>query len=136
MEASPGTNPSVAYIVCQKRITTKFITKDGQHSAPPGTIVMGVQGLEHSTFYINGTCPSFATAKPVRFIVAEQSKNLDTKMLAELSWALCHDYPNWAGPVKGKTIYLTCECRASLCFAVALTFVARSDGAQSGRTCW
>ena len=104
MEASPGTNPSIAYIVCQKRITTKFITKDGEHSAPPGTIVMGVQGLDHSTFYINGTCPSFATAKPVRFIVAEQSKNLDTKMLSELTWALCHDYPNWAGPVKGKTI--------------------------------
>jgi hypothetical protein len=97
-EASPNSNPSVAYIVCQKRITTKFITKDGEHSAPPGTIVKGVQGLEHSTFYINGTCPSFATAKPVRFIVAEQSKNLDTTMLSELTWALCHDYPNWAGP--------------------------------------
>ena len=65
---------------------------------------MGVQGLEHSTFYINGTCPSFATAKPVRFIVAQQSENLSTEMLAKLSWALCHDYPNWAGPVKGKLL--------------------------------
>jgi hypothetical protein len=99
-EASQGRNPSVAYIVCQKRITTKFVSRDGEHSAPPGTLIMGIQGLDHSTFYINGTCPSFATAKPVRFIVAEQDKGFDTKMLAELSWALCHDYPNWAGPVK------------------------------------
>lgn len=98
--ADVGSNPSMAYIVCQKRITTKFITKDGQYSAPPGTIVMGVQGLEHSTFYINGTCPPSATAKPVRFIVAEHSRNLDTKLLSELTWALCHDYANWAGPVK------------------------------------
>jgi hypothetical protein len=98
--ASPGKNPALAYIVAQKRITTKFITRDGENSAPPGTLIMGVQGLDHSTFYINGTCPSFATAKPVRFIVAEQDKGLDTKMLADLSWALCHDYPNWAGPVK------------------------------------
>lgn len=99
-EVSPGKNPLVAYIVCQKRICTKFVSRDGEYSAPPGTVVMGVQGLDHSTFYINGTCPSFATAKPVRFIVAEQDKGLDTNKLAELSWALCHDYPNWAGPVK------------------------------------
>jgi aubergine-like protein len=100
-ETSPGTNPALAYIVVQKRIATKFVTTDGENSAPPGTLISGIQGLEHSTFYINGTCPSFATAKPVRFIVASQDKGLeDTKMLAELSWALCHDYPNWAGPVK------------------------------------
>jgi hypothetical protein len=99
-QASPGKNPALAYIVAQKRITTKFVTTDGENSAPPGTLIMGIHGLDHSTFYINGTCPSFATAKPVRFIVASQDKGLDTKMLAELSWALCHDYPNWAGPVK------------------------------------
>jgi aubergine-like protein len=120
-QASPGKNPALAYIVAQKRIATKFVTKDGEHSAPPGTLVMGVQGLDHSTFYINGTSPSFATAKPVRFIVASQDNGLDTKMLAELSWALCHDYPNWAGPVKVpgpvQLAHKAAEVRNFFCFA-------------------
>ena len=91
---------SMSYIVCQKRISTKFLSVDGRQGMPVGTLVDTLQGLEHETFYINGTSPPYSTAKPVRYVVAKRDSSLDALSLSELSWALCHDYPNWSGPVK------------------------------------
>lgn len=95
---SPGT--ALSYVVCQKRISTKFLSIDGKQGMPAGTLVESLQGIEHDTFYINGTSPPYSTAKPVRYIVARKDEKLDALSLSELSWALCHDYPNWSGPVK------------------------------------
>jgi len=67
---------------------------------PAGTLITDIQGSENETFYINGTSPPYSTPKPVRFVVAERDPELNDIDLSELSWALCHDYPNWAGPVK------------------------------------
>uniref|UniRef100_A0A7S4JYJ5 C2H2-type domain-containing protein n=1 Tax=Odontella aurita TaxID=265563 RepID=A0A7S4JYJ5_9STRA len=47
----------ISYIVCQKRISTKFLSADGQHAMPTGTLVTGLQGPNYATFYINGTSP-------------------------------------------------------------------------------
>jgi aubergine-like protein len=90
----------LAYIVCQKRIDTKFLTLDGKHGAPSGTLVKGIQGLQYETFYINGRAPPFSTPKPVRYIVIEKDKNLSDLALEELTWDQCHSYPNWTGPIK------------------------------------
>ena len=91
---------ALAYVVCQKRIATKFLSRDGSQGMPPGTLVDSLQGLNFNTFYINGTSPPYSTSKPVRYIVAQKDDNLKDMSLSELSWALCHDYPNWSGPVK------------------------------------
>lgn len=91
---------ALSYIVCQKRISTKFLSADGRQGMPSGTLVDSLQGLDFSTFYINGTSPPYSTAKPVRYVVAQKDPRLDELSLSELSWALCHDYPNWSGPVK------------------------------------
>ena len=80
----------LSYIVAQKRIATKFVTRDGKHGAPPGTLVQGIQGLKYDTFYIQGRAPPFSTPKPVRFVVVEQDKQLQKVPLPELTWALCH----------------------------------------------
>ena len=91
----------LSYIVCQKRIDTKFLTKgilgepDGKYGAPPGTLVKGIQGLEHETFYINGRAPPFSTPKPVRYIVVRRDEELKELDLTKLTWDACHDYPNW-----------------------------------------
>lgn len=91
----------LSYIVCQKRIDTKILAKgvagepDGKHGAPPGTLVEGIQELYHNTFYINGNAPPFSTPKPVRFIVVHKDKLLEKVPLPQLTWDLCHDYPNW-----------------------------------------
>lgn len=50
----------MSYIVAQKRIATKFLSEgvngepDGKYGAPSGTLVKGIQSLEHETFYLNG----------------------------------------------------------------------------------
>jgi len=50
----------LSYIVAQKRIATKFLSEglagepDGKYGAPSGTLVRGIQSIEHETFYLNG----------------------------------------------------------------------------------
>lgn len=92
----------LSYIVVQKRISTKFLSLDGQRAMPPGALVIGLQGPEFATFYINGTSPPYSTPKPARFIIALMDPGFgkSKKMLANASWALCHDYSNWTGPIK------------------------------------
>jgi len=93
---------SLAYVVVQKRIATKFFTTDGRNALPCGSLITSLQGSQHSTFYINGTAPPFSTPKPARFIIASMDEGLgsEDKVISDLSWALCHDYANWTGPIK------------------------------------
>ena len=97
----------VAYIVCQKRVATKFFTRniaghqDGTFGAPSGTYV---QGLQQDTFYINGRAPPFSTPKPVRFIIVQRDEGLTGVSVADLTWSQCHDYPNWTGPIKVPSV--------------------------------
>ena len=73
-------NPvSLAYIVCQKRISTKFLHPDRKSGLPAGALVTSLQGAEYSTFYINGTSPPYSTAKPVRYIVAQKDRAIQSK---------------------------------------------------------
>jgi Piwi domain len=93
----PKSNVPMAYIVCQKMIATKFLSLSAQgiYGAPSGTLVDGIQGITHDTFYIQGRAPSFSTPKPVRFVVIQRDGGLDSVDLPRLTWDLCHDYPNW-----------------------------------------
>lgn len=91
---------SLAYIVCQKRIATKFLTADGSQGMPAGALIKSLHSARHDAFYINGTSPPYSTPKPVRFVIAKKDRELDDTDMSELSWALCHDYPNWTGPIK------------------------------------
>ena len=110
----------LSYIVAQKRIATKFVTRnveghpDGKFGAPPGTLVEGIQGLKYDTFYIQGRAPPFSTPKPVRFIVVEQDKELDTTNMPMLTWAMSHDYPNWPGPIKVPSVCMHAHKLAEL----------------------
>lgn len=96
----------LAYLVAQKRIATKFLScdvpgePDGKYGAPSGTLVRGIQGMDLDTFYINGRAPPYSTPKPARFVVVQLDDQLKPVPLEELTWQLCHDYPNWAGPIK------------------------------------
>jgi len=94
-----GDRVPVAMMVCQKRIATKFFQADGQ-KMPQGLLVQGISHLDYDTFYINGTCPPYATPKPVRFIIARKDAGLGKLSVADLTWSQCHDYHNWAGPIK------------------------------------
>ena len=99
--SGPDRDVPLSYIVCQKRIDTKFLSKgisnepDGKYGAPSGTLVDGIQGLDHETFYINGRAPPYSTPKAVRYIVVRKDDELKQVPLTTLTWDLCHDYPNW-----------------------------------------
>jgi len=90
----------LSYIVCQKRINTKFISDDGMQMMPAGSLIRTLQGYEYNTFYINGTAPPNSTSKPCRFIVSVRDPQLMACNLEQLTWSMCHDYNNWTGPVK------------------------------------
>jgi aubergine-like protein len=96
----------LAYVVAQKRISTKFLSKDvagepdGKFGAPSGTLVRGMQGLDHEAFYLNGRAPPYSTAKPVRYVIIEKDDGMKGVSVERLAWNLSHDYPNWTGPVK------------------------------------
>ena len=96
----------LCYMTCQKRIDTKFLSHgvpgydDGSFSAPAGTMISGIQGLENQTFYINGRAPPFSTAKPVRYVILERDIGLMNVPISELVWGQCHAYPGWAGSIK------------------------------------
>lgn len=100
----------LSYIVAQKRIATKFLSEgiageaDGKYGAPSGTLIKGIQSLDHDTFYLNGRAPPYSTAKPVRFVVVDKDKRLDQVPIEELTWGLSHDYPNWTGPIKVPSV--------------------------------
>ena len=87
----------LSYIICQKRINTKFLTENGG-KVPCGALVTELQGPDYRTFYINGTSPPYSTPKPARFVIAEHDQELAKVSPSQLSWALCHDYPNWYVP--------------------------------------
>ena len=74
-----------SYIVCQKRINTKFLTDRGE-KLPCGACVEDLQGPEYKTFYINGTSPPYSTPKPTRFIIAEQDAALKAVPPEQLTW--------------------------------------------------
>jgi len=100
----------MSYIVAQKRIATKFLSEglagepDGKYGAPSGTLVRGIQSVEHETFYLNGRAPPYSTPKPVRFIVVDKDPRLNQVPIEELTWDLSHDYANWTGPIKVPSV--------------------------------
>jgi hypothetical protein len=100
----------MSYIVAQKRIATKFLSEgitgepNGKYGAPSGTLIKGIQSLDYDTFYINGRAPPYSTAKPVRYVVLDKDTRLNKVPIEQLTWDLCHDYPNWTGPIKVPSV--------------------------------
>lgn len=99
---APAKNIPLSYMVVQKRINTKFLSLDGNAALPCGALVTSLQGAEHATFYINGNAPPYSTPKPARFVITSMDAGFgpSKKVISDLSWAMCHDYPNWTGPIK------------------------------------
>jgi Piwi domain len=113
-QAIPAKGVPMAYMVCQKRIATKFLTSDGKLGAPSGTLVTSMQGLSFFTFYINGRAPPYSTPKPVRFVCMKRDPALKDVPLAQLTWGQCHAYPNWTGPIKVPSVTMRAHKLAEL----------------------
>ena len=94
-----------------KRITQRFFVKDsrGQLMNPPSGCIVDQGLVENSDPNANGgvfdffMMPSGANqgcVLPTHFHVPLNESALKKIELQQLSYALCHFYFNWAGPVK------------------------------------
>ena len=108
---------SLAYIVCQKRISTKFLHPNGRHGLPVGSLVTSLQGPEYSTFYINGTCPSYSTAKPVRFVIAQKDEAIRGEICV-YHFFCCISFIHFYDPNISHALFLSNHCRSILALAV------------------
>ena len=97
-------NIPTAYVVCQKRITTKFIALNGTDGMPAGAVVHDVGSPMYETFYMHGPSPPISTPRSLRYLVVQRDEDLQNANLPELAWALSHDYPNWSGPIKVPSV--------------------------------
>lgn len=100
--------PVLTVIIVNKRITQRFFVKDdreGYINPPSGCIIdkglveNETSDMEYDFFLI----PQFANqgcVLPTHFYVAFNDSKLKKEAVEKLTFALCHYYYNWAGPIK------------------------------------
>jgi len=94
---------SLSFVICQKRIHTKFfvMTKNGSYGNPmKGIYVSSLRNPMWDDFYLYSTETVRSTSKPVRYIVVEPDKSLPLNKLVALTYYMTFMYQNWPGPVK------------------------------------
>jgi len=92
------------YTVVQKRIHTRFIipTANGNLNPPPGTLINTLTSINnYSEFFLIPTRCNLSTVKPVRYIVLNHDESkVPLQHLQQLTYAMCHLYPNWTDSIK------------------------------------
>ncbi|CAJ1932898.1 unnamed protein product [Cylindrotheca closterium] len=58
--------------------------------------------------------PPGSTPKPVHFVVIRQDGDVKGVSLPELTWNMCHDYPNWTGSIKVPSVCMMAHKLAEL----------------------
>jgi len=91
----------LVYTVVQKRIHTRFLVQKGDGSVGnpwPGTVVdQDLISEDHPDFYLIPTKCSLSTVKPVHYIILHNDNAMPMKDLQNLTFTMCHVYPNWTG---------------------------------------
>jgi len=104
-------DPLITVIIVNKRINQRVFLQDdyGQVQNPPtGTIVDQaiVEGCDTGEkegtydFYLVPQETTQGCVLPTHFFVAQDNSGLTRETVQELTYALCHGYLNWAGPIK------------------------------------
>jgi len=93
----------VDFVVVKKRIHNKFIVaKEGNYFNPaPGTVVNDLQNVdEKDAFYLISTSSTISTVKPVHYVFLIKQSQIPMADFQNLTFALCHLYPNWPDAIK------------------------------------
>jgi hypothetical protein len=103
--------PQVTVVVVNKRITQRFFVKDesGRLRNPPSGCIID-QGLVENEaeknpngvfdFFLTPANTTQGCVLPTHFHVPKNDSDLTKLELQQLTFALCHFYFNWAGPIK------------------------------------
>ena len=101
--------PEITLIVVNKRINQRFFMEDqsGQLRNPPcgciidSKLVMGDEkGNEKFDFYMTPATATQGCIQPTHFYVSKNESSLTKLQIQQFSYALCHYYFNWSGPIK------------------------------------
>jgi len=98
LELEKGYNPTVTYVVCQKRHHTRLFVqnpRDGDRSGnvPAGTVVdQGVTSTTDFDFYLNSHAGIQGTNKPAKYHVLVDENRFPADAIYKLTYHLCHVY--------------------------------------------
>jgi hypothetical protein len=89
----------LSFIVCQKRIHTKFFINRGPIIANPakGTVVSNLGSIRYEDFFLYSTEVSKSTSKPVRYIILQKDPIIP---IIPMTYAMTFMYQNWPAPIK------------------------------------
>ena len=102
-------HPEITVVVVNKRISQRFFVKSesGRLSNPPSGCIID-KGLVEShgeekkvfDFYLTPASTTQGCILPTHFFVPKNDSKLTSHEIKHLTYALCHFYSNWAGPIK------------------------------------
>jgi len=112
MYNSAAAKPKITLVIVNKRIIQSFFVVDGtgRLSNPPSGCIIDCdlvesscaqsQGSSEFDFFLTPVMGTQGCMRPTHFFVPLDQSNLTKLELQELTFALCHYYFNWAGPIK------------------------------------
>jgi hypothetical protein len=101
--------PEITVVVVNKRISQRFFVTDAQGrltNPPSGCIIdkglVENQGAESKKFdfFLTPASATQGCVLPTHFFVPKNDSSLSKIDIQHLTFALCHFYFNWAGPIK------------------------------------
>uniref|UniRef100_A0A0M3K3Z5 Piwi domain-containing protein n=1 Tax=Anisakis simplex TaxID=6269 RepID=A0A0M3K3Z5_ANISI len=104
-QLEPSYNPTVSYVVIQKRHHTRFYVEGKQYArcksnVPPGTVVDDdITSPNIFDFYLCSHLGAIGTSRPAHYTVLYDSWNLSADQWQQMAYALCHLYTRCARSV-------------------------------------
>jgi len=102
--------PEITVVVVNKRISQRFFVTNerGQLENPPSGCIIDRGLVEHNDpnshkkfdFYMTPAGANQGCVLPTHFFVPKNDSRLTRIEIEQLTFALCHFYFNWAGPIK------------------------------------
>ncbi|CAB3233985.1 unnamed protein product [Arctia plantaginis] len=95
--------PSLTYIVVQKRINTRIFMKSsgGLENPPPGTVVdHTITRRDWYDFLIVSQKVNQGTVTPTHYVVVHDDSDMTPDQCQRFTYKLCHLYYNWPGTVR------------------------------------
>lgn len=106
-------NPMMAFIIVQKRISTRILQKvraNEYKNASPGSIVdHTITSKTLYDFFLVSQLVNQGTVTPTHYIVVDDNTQMSPDRIQRLSYKLTHMYYNWSG-----TVRVPAPCQVSL----------------------
>lgn len=137
-----ASKPQITVVVVNKRITQRFFVKDeaGRLRNPPSGCIIDHQLVENDGVESKGVFDFFLTPAnttqgcvlPTHFHVPKNDSDLSKLEIQSLTFALCHFYFNWAGPIK---VPAPCQYAHKIAEFFMLTNQGRRKNQHEAKTC-